>query len=144
MTEPADTPVDPRAESFYGRAYPRIVRFMLAAAVAGTAAVAIKAGGKWTLGFVVGCAISFVNFYWLKVIVSAMADRITSGGSRETPGGLLLRLVLRYVLIAIILYVIFSVSLASVYGVLAGLALPVAGILCEAAYETYVALRRGL
>ncbi len=144
MSEPADIPVDPRAESFYGNAYSRIVRFMVAAAAAGTVAVALAAGGKWALGFVVGCAISFVNFYWLKVIVSAMAERITSGRSRESGGGLILRLLLRYLLIAIILYVIFSVSLASVYGVLAGLALPVAGILCEAAYETYVALRRGL
>jgi hypothetical protein len=40
-------------------------------------------------------------------------------------------------------YVIFSVSPASVYGLFAGLFLPVGGIACEAAYEVYMALSRG-
>jgi hypothetical protein len=41
-------------------------------------------------------------------------------------------------------YVIFSASPASLYGLLAGLFLPVAAIACEAAYEAYIALARGL
>ncbi len=144
MADPAATSEDPRAEAFYGRAYPRIVRFMIAGAAAGTAASAAALGGKWAVGFVVGCAISFVNFYWLKVVVSAMADRVTRGQSRETGKGIVFRLLLRYFLMALILYAIFESSIASVYGVLAGLALPVAGIFCEAGYEVYTALRRGL
>ena len=41
-------------------------------------------------------------------------------------------------------YGILTVSPASLYGLLAGLFLPVAAIACEAAYEVYVALARGL
>ena len=46
--------------------------------------------------------------------------------------------------IALAAYAILRVSKQSLYGMLAGLFLPVAAITCEAAYELYVALRRGL
>jgi hypothetical protein len=41
-------------------------------------------------------------------------------------------------------YVILTVSPASLNGLLAGLFLPVAAILCEAGYEVYAALIRGV
>jgi len=41
-------------------------------------------------------------------------------------------------------YIILSVTPASLYGFLAGLSLVVAGIACEAAYEIYAALARGM
>ena len=47
-----------------------------------------------------------------------------------------MRFLLRYVLMALGAYVIFTVSPASLYGLFAGLFLPVAAIACEAAYET--------
>jgi hypothetical protein len=55
-----------------------------------------------------------------------------------------LRFLLRYFLMAAAAYAIFTVSRASLYGLFAGLFLPVAGIACEAAYELYIALARGL
>jgi len=54
-----------------------------------------------------------------------------------------LRFLLRYVLMALGAYVIFAVSRASLYGLLAGMFLPVAAIAGEAAYELWVALARG-
>ena len=51
---------------------------------------------------------------------------------------------LRYVLMGLAAYGILAVSPASLYGLLAGLFLPVAAIACEAAYEAYVALARCL
>ncbi len=56
----------------------------------------------------------------------------------------MVRFLLRYVLMGVGAYVILSVSPASLYGFLAGLFLPVAAIACEAAYELYVALARGV
>ena len=56
----------------------------------------------------------------------------------------MLRFLLRYALMGIAAYVIFTVSPASLYGLFAGLFLPVAAIACEAAYEVYVAIVRGL
>jgi hypothetical protein len=41
-------------------------------------------------------------------------------------------------------YAILTVSPASLYGLLAGLFLPVAAIACEAVYELYAALAHGL
>jgi hypothetical protein len=43
---------------------------------------------------------------------------------------------------AIIAFVILTVSRKSLYGLFAGLFLPVAAILCEAVYEGYVILIR--
>jgi hypothetical protein len=51
---------------------------------------------------------------------------------------------LRYVLMGLAAYAILSVSPASLYGLLAGLFLPVGAIACEAGYEVYVAVARGL
>jgi hypothetical protein len=41
-------------------------------------------------------------------------------------------------------YAIFSVSPASLYGLLTGLFLPVVAIACEAGYELYATVARGL
>jgi hypothetical protein len=58
--------------------------------------------------------------------------------------GIVSRFLLRYALMAVAAYVIFSVSPASLNGLLAGLFLPVAAIVCEAVCELYAALGRGL
>lgn len=134
----------PSAEAFYAAAYPRIVRFMLV-----LAAVFVPLGWLWkgtpfALGFAAGCAIALVNFHWLKQTVSAVADRITGSGKAEPARGVVVRFLLRYVLLAAGAYVILKSSAPSVYGLLAGLFLPVGAIACEAVYETWVALRRGI
>lgn len=128
---------------FYDRAYVRILRFMLVLAALGTVASLVRFGGLIAAGFLAGCAIALVNFHWLKRVVAALADRTTQSGERQRTRGVVLRFLLRYLLIGLGAYVIFRVSLASVYGLLAGLFLPVGAIACEAAYELYVALRRG-
>ncbi len=132
------------AEIFYAGALRRIRGIMLV--IGPAAAVGVWAGLGWRfgLGFLVGCAIAYLNFHWLKVAVIGLADRVTSTGRRASGGGILARFLLRYFLIALAAYVIFRVSVASLYGLLAGLFLPVAAIFCEAIYEAYVALRRGL
>jgi hypothetical protein len=47
-------------------------------------------------------------------------------------------------LMALGAYAILTVSPASLNGLLAGLFLPVGAILCEAGYEVYAALARGI
>jgi small-conductance mechanosensitive channel len=131
-------------ESFYSGALERIRRFMLVVAVVLTAACWLRFGWRLALGFAAGSAIAYLNFFWLKRIVSALADKVTHTGERQSGRGVFLRFLLRYFLMGLGAYVIFRVSPASLYGLLAGLFLPVAGITCEAAYEVYVALRRGL
>jgi hypothetical protein len=96
-------------------------------------------GSRIALGLAVGSAIAFLNFYWLKRIV----DRFTEAPASSRKKIVLLAL-LRYVLMGAAAYAILSVSPASLYGLLTGLFLPVAAIACEAGYELYVAVARGL
>ena len=136
--------INPTSEFFYSGALPRISRFMIVIAVVCSLAAWPLYGKQVMLGVACGCAISYLNFHWLKRVLTNLADRISPSGSRGSSRGVVLRFLLRYFLMALAAYVIFSVSPASLYGLFAGLFLPVAAIACEAAYEAYVALSRGL
>ena len=133
-----------RAESFYSGALTRIPRFMVVLALILIAAGWLHFGWRIALGFGCGCAIAYLNFHWLERVVSALADRATQTAYKQSSGGIVFRFLVRYFLMAAAAYAIFSVSPASLYGLFAGLFLPVGGIACEAAYEVYIALARGL
>ena len=64
------------AESFYSGALARIPHFMIALAVALSAAAWLRFGWRIALGFACGCAIAYLNFYWLERVVSAGIDLI--------------------------------------------------------------------
>jgi hypothetical protein len=132
-----------RAEFFYSGALTRIPHFMIAVAIILSAAGWLRFGWRVSLGFACGCAIAYLNFHWLERVVSALADRATQTGYKQSSGGIVFRFLVRYFLMAAAGYAIFSVSPASLYGLFAGLFLPVGGIACEAAYELYMALARG-
>jgi hypothetical protein len=134
----------PEAEDFYPRAYARIARFMLVVAVLAAGGLIFLFGWRVGAGFALGAAIAALNFYWLKRAVGALSEKITQPGSGKPGRGALVRFGLRYVLVVLAAYAIFRSSSLSLYGLLSGLLLPVAAIACEAAYETYVALRRGI
>jgi hypothetical protein len=136
-------PVADSSHNFYEGAYPRIMRFMAVLGSAAAVTVFARFGATVAVGFVLGCAIAFLNFHWLKRVVSALADRATATGVPQSSRGIVLRFLLRYFLIALGAYAIFKISSYSLYGLFAGLFLPVGGILVEAGYELYMALRRG-
>jgi hypothetical protein len=133
-----------RSELFYSGALVRIPRFMIALAVILSGVGWLRFGWRVALGFACGCAIAYLNFHWLERVVSALADRATQTAYKQSSAGIVFRFLVRYFLMAAAGYAIFSVSAASLYGLFAGLFLPVGGIACEAAYEVYVALARGL
>lgn len=143
--DPADLidplPVDPAAESFFAGAISRIRRVMIALTLLGTALSWIAWGWPIAVGVLLGCIVSYANFYWLERALSALADRVTHDGAKTSSTGTVFRFLLRYVFIGVGAYVIFRSSPASLYGFLGGLSLTVAAILCEAAYESYAALR---
>ena len=132
------------SEAVYSGALERIRWSMIAIAVMALAIAFWRFGPRAALGVALGCAIAYLNFHWLKRVISAMAERITNTGKTQSAKGIVLRFVLRYLLMALAAYVILSVSPASLYGLFAGLFLPVAAIACEAGYEVYVAVARGL
>lgn len=130
------------SEAFYSGALDRISRLMVVLALGLSAAAWWRYGGRVAVGFACGSAVAYLNFHWLKRVVSALADRATQSGQTQSSQGVVLRFLLRYVLMGLGAYVIFTVSRASLYGLLAGLFLPVAAIACEAAYELWVALTK--
>jgi hypothetical protein len=132
------------AEHFYSGALHRIGRFMAVLVPLLVAAVWWKFGLRPAVGFAFGCAIAYVNFHWLKRVIAGFADRATGAAISQSGQGIVFRFLLRYVLMALGAYVILTVSPASLNGLLAGLFLPVAAISCEAAYELYAALARGV
>lgn len=135
---------DPRSDSFYSGAMQRISSAMIVLAVIAALALCLRYGWRIAAGFACGAIISYLNFHWLKQVVNGFAERVTQSGRRQSAKAIVLRFVARYVLMALGAYVIFTVSRSSLYGLFAGLFLPVAAIVCEAAYEVYVALARGI
>jgi hypothetical protein len=131
------------AEAFYSGALRRITWTM---PVIGAVAMPLLLWRwRWPVaaGFAFGAVLSVYNFRSLSRSVEALANRISGEGSRESGGMIVGLLVLRYLVIAAGAYVIFKGSVAVGCGLLGGLFLPIAAIGCEAAFEMYVALRRG-
>ncbi len=99
--------------------------------------------GAMALGFLAGCIVGVVNFYWLKRTIEALADSVTQPEVSRPSPKVVARFFLRYAFIAVVGYVIVKSSAGSVYGFCVGLFLPVGAILIEALYEVYIALSRG-
>jgi hypothetical protein len=144
MTRGEPLTAEANSEAFYSGALDRISRLMVVLAVGFSLGAWWHYGGRVWLGFVCGSAVAYLNFHWLKRVVTALADRAMEPGRTQSSKAVVFRFLLRYVLMGLGAYVIFTVSPASLYGLFAGLFLPVAAIACEAAYEAYVALARGI
>ncbi len=132
------------AEAVYAGALDRIRGYMLVLAIVLSLGTWVWFGWRLALGMACGCVVAYLNFQWLKRGVEGLAGRIVKAGKSQPSRGIVLRFLMRYVLMGLVAYGILNVSPASLYGLLAGLFLPVAAIACEAAYEAYVALARGL
>ena len=131
------------ADRFCDSALERVRRFILVLGAVGVVVCLVRFGRVVTAGFVVGAIISYVNHVWLERVIDGLGQRIASGQSTERGGIIVARAVLRYAFLAAGTYVIFRVSLAGLYGFLAGICLTIAAFACEAVIEIVVGLRRG-
>ncbi|HEY1525457.1 MAG TPA: ATP synthase subunit I [Candidatus Angelobacter sp.] len=134
---------DREAEDSSANTLRRVFVSMIVLLVAGPPLLWAKYGHGMALSFVLGGGISLVNFYWLKRTLAALVEAVAVRGRKRSSAGIVLRFVLRYVLIAVAAYAIFRSSAMSMYGLCAGLSLPVGAVLIEAAYAIYGVLRRG-
>ncbi|MBO0911069.1 MAG: ATP synthase subunit I [Acidobacteria bacterium] len=123
---------------FYSRAGGRISKFMLVVGAAAMITAFSCFGWRIGIGFLLGAAISWLNFHWLKQVVEGIAELTIRSGRAASSRGVFHRFVVRYFLMALVAFAILTVSRESLYGLFAGLFLPVAAILCEGAYEVYV------
>jgi hypothetical protein len=124
-------------DDFFARALERIQRIMAMLGIAAVITSLSVFGWRIALGFALGGVIAYLNFYWLEKVVSGLADLTVQSGTPASSRGIVHRFLLRYFLMALIAFVILTVSRESLYGLFAGLFLPVAAILCEAAYEAF-------
>ena len=129
-------------DDFYARSLDRIQTFMLVLGSAALITACFFFGWRIGVGFALGATIAYLNFHWLKKVVAGLAELSIGSGTPASSRGVVHRFLLRYFLMAIVAFVILTVSRESLYGLFAGLFLPVAAILCEAAYEAYAAVIR--
>ncbi len=127
----------PPDDDFYSRALERIQRMMIVIGVAALTTAWGYFGWRIGLGVALGGSIAYLNFHWLKKVVAGIADLTIQSGSPASSRGVVHRFLLRYFLMALVAFAILTVSRESLYGLFAGLFLPAAAILCEAAYEAY-------
>jgi hypothetical protein len=140
---PPPSAVTTESEQFYSGAIRRILRILAVLALALIAPVWLAFGMAFALGFAAGAGASWLNFHSLARGEQGLADRIVNAHSQERGAMVVARFLLRYVLVGIVAYAIFKGSFYTFRGFLAGLCLPVAAILSEAAYEAYAAFQRG-
>jgi hypothetical protein len=132
------------SELFYAGAIDRVKLTVLVLGLVLTPICWPLYGIKPAAGFFVGAALSYVNFHLLARAVHGLADRIVQQGSGEKGEVIVGRFLLRYLVIGAVVYVTFVSSFLAFKGLLVGLCLPVAGMMAEAAWELYSALRLGL
>ena len=88
------------AEQFYSGALRRIRPLHgCSRSVAGCRGV-VEIRPAPAIGFAFGCPIAYVNFHWLKRVISGFADRATGAATSNRGEGIVLRFLLRYVLMA--------------------------------------------
>ena len=130
------------ADDFYARTIERVQRIMIVISLAALVTAQMYFGWRTALGVAVGGVVGYLNFYWLKKVVAGIADLAAQSGKRPSSRAVVMRFLVRYFLMALLGFVILTVSRESLYGFFAGLLITVAALLCEAVYETYTALAR--
>jgi hypothetical protein len=126
-------------EEFAAHALQRISRLTLIFSVLGAAAFWIALGWKAGGSFILGGLIAVINFQWLQSSVKKVVSAFLSGTGKRPR--IWHKLLLRYVLLAAVVYVIFKGYSLHIPAFLTGLLLPVLACMCEAIYEAFVAFQ---
>ena len=117
-----------RDELWMDRAVVRIWKLMWAIGAGGAIALVAWRGWPWAAGWVIGTAVSALNFRWLKQLVEAI------GGETAKPRKAVF-LGMRYLLLGALAYVILKYSAISLPAALAGLFVSVAAVIVEILLE---------
>jgi hypothetical protein len=114
---------------FYEQALRRVRRFAVVLGLAGTAAVLVAYGLRTATGFLLGAALSILNFRGLSMLVNVI-------GGAARPGAFAAVLIaLRYVLIGCAIYVIVRFLGVTPAAVVWGLLAAFAAVILEILYE---------
>jgi len=98
-------------------------------ALAGLAILAAFLAGqpRFAAGFVLGAGLALVNYFWLHQAV----EHLMAAGAERLPRFLIAKFLLRYPLVIGGVYLLYRTGWVSLSGLLAGLFVPVGGVLVE-------------
>jgi hypothetical protein len=97
----------------------RILRIMAGVLILGVLLSLVYGTREFTLGLIIGGALGFVNYYWLRQTLRNIFDKMTSAG--EKPQFLAVRYFTRYAALGAVLMLVYVTQIASVVAVLLGL-----------------------
>ncbi|HEX8500455.1 MAG TPA: ATP synthase subunit I [Pyrinomonadaceae bacterium] len=117
----------------------RILRDTLVAASAAVAVSAFLAPWRVTTGLALGGALALFNQHWLRTSVEAVFEGATAA---RPPRMRAARYVLRYAVVAAVVYAAAATGLAPLAATLAGMCAVVAGLLAEGFRQLYFAIVR--
>jgi small-conductance mechanosensitive channel len=125
-------------DSFYSRAERRIEYFTLGLGILAALAAAGKWGWRHGVGILVGAALAWINYRWLKQGLDVLAQLAVAQADAEKvriPKRVYVKFFARYALIIAVVYVILRGSLLPVAAVLGGLFTLVGAALIEMLYQ---------
>lgn len=90
-----------------------------------------------TIGLMLGGALSFLNYYWLKKSLHSLFEKVAEGTGGKFSASFY---IIRYAVIAIVIFAAAQLGLASVAAMLVGLLSFAFAILLEAVIQLYLAI----
>ncbi len=110
------------------RAEARLPRWMAGLAVATTLGILLFGHVRFGVGFAVGSALAILNYHWLHQAVAALM----SAGEARPRKRVWAKFFVRYPLVFASVYLFYRTGWLPVAAILAGLFVPVGGVLLEA------------
>lgn len=118
------------------RAEARLPRWMMGSAAVVTVVLLAVGRARVAAGFAVGALVALLNYYWLHDAIQT----VFNAGRARVPKLVVAKFVLRYPLVFAGVYCFYKTGWLPFAGILAGLFVPVAGVLVEAGWQ----IRKGL
>ncbi|MGA2193664.1 MAG: ATP synthase subunit I [Bryobacteraceae bacterium] len=115
-------------ELSFERAAWRIGRIMMVIGALGACVALVARGWQWGAGFLLGAAISGLNYHWLYKLVAGL-------GTGDAPRHRAVVLGFRYLILGIGAYVILRLSRISLMAVMAGVFVLTAAVFVEVVFE---------
>ena len=116
-------------ERWLDTAVARIWKLIAVLGVAGALLLLALRGWTWSAGWLLGCAVSALNFRWLKQIADSLGGTVAAKPRKAVFLGL------RYVFLGAGAYVILKYSAISLPAALSGLFVSVAAVVVEILFE---------
>ena len=117
----------------------RVWRNTFAVIILATIIAAVFANLQFTLGLVVGSALSLINYRWLH---SSVKD-VLSESKGKAPPGTAMMFIIRWIVIGLVIYFLNLTGWCDPKGMLAGLFAPALAVMIEAGYVTYKTITQG-